>query len=74
MGIGTLGLTNSRIPSRSATTALQERVFDPSTIPLLPDVPVPEIGKHMKCSSCGSWKIDSRPERLVDCSEVVKPN
>ena len=38
------------------------RDVDPSTIPLPPDVPVPEIGKHMKCSACGSRKIDSRPE------------
>jgi hypothetical protein len=40
----------------------RERDVDPSTIPLPPDVPVPEIGKRMKCSSCGSRKIDSRPE------------
>ena len=40
----------------------RERDVDPSTIPLPPDVPVPEIGKHMKCSACGSRKIDSRPE------------
>jgi hypothetical protein len=33
---------------------LRERDVDPSTIPLPPDVPVPEIGKHMKCSACGS--------------------
>ena len=40
----------------------RERDVDPSTIPLTPDVPVPEIGKRMKCSSCESRKIDSRPE------------
>jgi hypothetical protein len=41
---------------------LRERDVDPATIPLSPDVPVPEIGKRMKCSACGSRKIDSRPE------------
>jgi hypothetical protein len=40
----------------------RERDVDPSTIPMPPDVPVPEIGKRMKCSACGSRKIDSRPE------------
>jgi hypothetical protein len=40
----------------------RERDVDPSTVPLPPDVPVPEIGKRMKCSACGSRKIDSRPE------------
>jgi hypothetical protein len=24
--------------------------------------PVPDIGKHMKCSTCGSRKIDTKPE------------
>ena len=32
----------------------RERDVDPSTIPLPPDVPVPEIGKRMKCSACRS--------------------
>jgi hypothetical protein len=40
----------------------RERDVDPSTMPLPPNVPVPEIGKRMKCSSCGSRKIDSRSE------------
>jgi hypothetical protein len=40
----------------------RERDVDPTTIALPPDVPVPEIGKRMKCSSCGSRRIDSRPE------------
>jgi hypothetical protein len=40
----------------------RERDVDPATIPLPPDVPVPEIGKRMKCSACGSRKIDSRPD------------
>jgi hypothetical protein len=40
----------------------RKRDVDPATIPLPRDVPVPEIGKHMKCSACGSRKIDSRPE------------
>jgi hypothetical protein len=40
----------------------RERDVDPATIPLPPDLPVLNIGKHMKCSKCGSRKIDSRPE------------
>src|SRR6516162_7189573 len=32
----------------------RERDVDPSTVPLPPDVPVPEIGKRMKCSACRS--------------------
>src|SRR5215472_6988058 len=40
----------------------RERDVDPSTIALPPDMPVPEIGKRMKCSACGSRRIDSRRE------------
>ena len=34
----------------------RERDVDPSTVPLPPNVPVPEIGKRMKCLACGSRK------------------
>jgi hypothetical protein len=39
-----------------------ERDVDPATIPLPGDAPVPDVGKRMKCSKCGSRKIDARPE------------
>jgi hypothetical protein len=38
-----------------------ERDVSPATVPLPP--PVPEISKRMKCSACGSRKIDARPEQ-----------
>jgi hypothetical protein len=44
------------------TTCCRERDLDPATIPLPQDYPVPDVGKRMKCSSCGSRKIDTRPE------------
>ncbi len=39
-----------------------ERDVNPASVPLPPDTPVPEVGKKMKCSKCGSRKIDARPE------------
>ena len=40
-----------------------ERDLDPATIPLPPATPIPGLGRrHMKCSKCGSRKIDTRPE------------
>jgi hypothetical protein len=36
--------------------------INPATMPLPGETPVPEVGKHMKCSACGSRKIDARPE------------
>lgn len=40
-----------------------ERDLDPATIPLPPETPIPGLGRrHMRCSHCGSRKIDTRPE------------
>ena len=39
-----------------------ERELNPATVPLPAETPVPEVHKHMKCSACGSRKIDARPE------------
>ena len=39
-----------------------ERDVNPATLPLPADTPVPEVGKHMKCSKCGSRKINTKPE------------
>ena len=38
-----------------------ERDMDPA-IPLPGDTPVPDVGKRMKCSKCGSRKINTKPE------------
>lgn len=40
----------------------RERDIDPATIPLPAAVPVPEIGRRMRCTACGSRRIDTRPE------------
>ena len=39
-----------------------ERDVSPATVPLPAETPVPEVGKHMNCSKCGSRKIDTKPE------------
>lgn len=41
----------------------RELDIDPSTLALPADTPIPSLGRrHMKCSVCGSRKIDTRPE------------
>lgn len=40
----------------------RERNVTPSTIPLPPETPVPSVSKHMKCSACGSRKVNTEPE------------
>jgi hypothetical protein len=39
-----------------------ERDVTPATVPLPSETAVPEIAKHMRCSVCGSRKIDTKPE------------
>lgn len=36
--------------------------LDPVTIPLPADFPVPEVGKRIKCSRCGSRNVSARLE------------
>jgi hypothetical protein len=43
-----------------------ERDLNAATIPLPPETPVPEIGKHMRCLACGSRKISTKPELYVN--------
>jgi hypothetical protein len=38
------------------------RDVNPANVPLPGETPVPEVGKRMTCSACGSRKIDARPE------------
>ena len=39
-----------------------ERDVNPANVPLPADTPVPEIGKRMKCSNCGSRAVETKPE------------
>jgi hypothetical protein len=39
-----------------------ERELDPGSLPLPWDTRVPSVGKHLKCSACGSKKINTKPE------------
>ncbi len=39
---------------------MQSRLHEADASP--GDTPVPEVGKRMKCSKCGSRKLDVRPE------------
>ena len=39
-----------------------ERDVTPARVPLPSETLVPDVGKYMKCSRCGSIKIDTRPE------------
>lgn len=41
----------------------RERDVDPASLGLPHGTPVPGLGRrHMKCSNCGSRKIDTKPE------------
>ena len=50
----------------------RERDLDPATLPLPGEYPVPEVGKRMKCTSCGSRKITTRPELYPGGIEAVR--
>ena len=39
-----------------------ERDTNPATVPLPVETAVCDIGKHMKCTACGSREIDTKPE------------
>ena len=40
-----------------------ERDEDPATVPLPAETAVPNVGKRMKCSACGSRKVTTTPEQ-----------
>jgi hypothetical protein len=50
----------------------RERDLDPSTVPLPGEFPVPEVGKCMKCSACGSRKIHTAPELYPGGIEAMR--
>ncbi len=43
-----------------------ERDVDPAALPLSWNTPVSLIGTHMKCSVCGSRKMNAKPELYPD--------
>jgi hypothetical protein len=50
----------------------RERDIDPATIPLPPEFPVPEAGSRMKCSACGSRKVETKPELYPGGIEAMR--
>jgi hypothetical protein len=50
----------------------RERDIDPATIPLPPEFPVPEAGSRMKCSACGSQKVETKPELYPGGIEAMR--
>jgi hypothetical protein len=64
IGAATLGdlIREDKLLWIYCTSCGRERDVSPKTVPLPPAVPVPEISKHMKCSVCGSRKINTKPE------------
>ena len=49
-----------------------EREADPASLPLSWNTPVPLIGTHMKCSACGSHKINTKPELYPGGVEAMR--
>jgi hypothetical protein len=49
-----------------------ERDVDPATIPLPPEFPVPKVGSRMKCSACGSRKVETKPELYPGGIEAMR--
>jgi hypothetical protein len=50
----------------------RERDLDPATVPLPPEFPVPEVGSRMKCSVCGSRKVETKPELYPGGIEAMR--
>ena len=51
-----LGMKRLRLLWVYCCECYHERDVNPATVPLPPQTPVPEVGKHMKC---GSRKVDA---------------
>src|SRR5687768_14754620 len=50
----------------------RERDLDPSSLPLPGEYPVPDVGKRMRCSACGSRKIHTAPELYPGGVEAMR--
>ncbi|MEQ1716199.1 MAG: hypothetical protein ABL907_09475 [Hyphomicrobium sp.] len=56
-------MRSGRLMWTYCTACGHERDLDPATLPLPPDTPVPGLGcRHMRCTACGSRKVDTKPE------------
>ena len=53
-----LGMKRLRLLWVYCCECYHERDVNPATVPLPPQTPVPEVGKHMKCSACGKSTRD----------------
>ena len=49
-----------------------ERDVNPAAVPLPAETPVPEVGKRMRCSKCGSRKINTKPELYPGGVEAMR--
>ncbi len=50
----------------------RERDVDPSTLTLPGDYPVPDVGKRMRCTACGSRKVHTAPELYPGGIEAMR--
>jgi hypothetical protein len=41
-----------------------ERDVDPLSLPLPANTPVPQVGKRLKCSMCGSRAVERNPSNI----------
>lgn len=44
----------------------RERDIDPTSLPLPGSMPVPSVGKRLKCSQCGGRNVTAAPELHPD--------
>ena len=49
-------------PIAVGTDRGRKRDPDPLSLPLPPKMPVPFVGRRLKCLACGSLKVDGRPK------------
>ena len=50
----------------------RERDVEPRSLPLPASFPVPLVGARMRCSACGSRKINTKPELYPGGIETMR--
>jgi hypothetical protein len=50
----------------------RERDLEPGALPLPREYPVPKVATRMKCSACGSRKINTKPELYPGGIEAMR--
>jgi hypothetical protein len=50
----------------------RERDVDPGSLPLPRDFPVPKVWTRMRCSVCGSRKVNTKPELYPGGIEAMR--